>query len=452
MDADLRGVWMLPVREWVGLISEPSSRARSAFLAGCVIVGVLLAAVGAYALAGDFIELPAYPEDTDLSLYLRAADALPGSPYAEDVNHGFDRYGYPPLLAIILAALKFVVGPTLILWLWPALCGAALAASIVLLARSFGVKLSWQVIVLILGAALLGHVFRADLLHGQVNIFILLALAGGIYLRSKNRIITAAILFAVMMSLKPFMGAVAIFFLLRKDWRMAAWTLGAGAAVFFLSFAPFGAGAFDAFSGWRESTQHFTSAPFAAKPDNQSIFGMALRLFTPTEHGAPLINNPALVPVAVGAAAIVAAALGVLGLFAGRRMESPARQDRAVLLLECSMIVALFMACSPLTEGDHMIITLAGLASVLIVGARRLQAGAATSRLWVAAMIAWALPSLVLFSPRQFSFFYATWDDWFGIDGLEILLTGRSFYLLMLAGGLTALALWQDRRLKTAAI
>jgi hypothetical protein len=443
---------MQRVREWVSIICEPSSRARTAFLAGCAILGVLLAAVGAYALAGDFMDLPAYPDGTDLSLYLRAADALPGNPYAADVNHGFDRYGYPPLLAVVLAGLKFIVGPVLILWIWPMLCGAALAGAIVFLSRGFGIKLPWQVIVLLCGAAFLGHVFRADILHGQVNIFILLALAGGIYLRSQGWVVAAALVFAVMMSLKPFMGAVAIFFLLRRDWRMAAWTLGLGALVFFLSFAPMGAGAVDAFTGWREATQHFTSPPFATKPDNQSIVGMALRLFTPTDHGVPLVDNPALVPVVVGAAAIVAAALGAIGMFAHRRMESPAVQDRAELLLECSMIVALFMACSPLTEGDHMIITLGGLAAVLIVGARRLRARAATGRWWIAAMVAWALPSIVLFSPRQLPFIYDTWDHWFGIDGAEILLTGRSFYLLMLAGGLTAVALWQDRRHKPSAV
>jgi len=442
---------MLPVRKWVERVTDPASPAYRAARAACVVVGLLLAAVAAYALTGDFRELPHYPDGTDLSLYLRAADALPGNPYAADVNHGFDRYGYPPLLAVLLASLKFLVGPVLILWLWPMLCGAALAAAIVLLARAFGVKLPWQAIVLILGLVFLGHVFRSDIVHGQVNIFILLALAGGIHLRSQGWIVAAALVFAVMMSLKPFMGAVAIFFLLRRDWRMAGWTLGLGAAVFLLSFAPMGPSALDAVSGWRESTHYFTSAPFATKPDNQSIYGLALRLFTETEHGAPLVNNTMLVSVAVGAAIIVAAALGALGMFVNRPPESPAKQDRAELLLECSMVVALFMACSPLTEGDHMIVTLAGFAAALIVGARRLVAGAPSSKWWIAAMIAWALPVLFLLSPKPLPLTYGTYMDWFGIDGPEILLTGRSFYLLMLSGGLTAAAFWQDRRRKPSA-
>lgn len=430
-------------------MTDPSWPVRRTVLAGCLAVGLLLGAVAAYALVGDFRDLPAYPAGTDLSLYLRAADALPGNPYAESVNHGFDRYGYPPLLALLLAMLEFLVGPAVVPWIWPVLCGAALAAAVVLLARAFAVKLPWEVIALILGFVFLGHVIRSDIVHGQVNIFILLALSAGVYLRSQGWIVAAALVFAVMMSLKPFMGAVAIFFLLRHDWRTAGWTLGLGAAVFLLSFAPMGPAAPDALSGWREATQHFTSAPFAAKPDNQSIHGLALRLFTPTDHGAPLVDNPALAPVAVGAAMLIAAGLGILGLFAGRRLESPAAQDRTELLLECSMIVALFMACSPLTEGDHMIITLAGLAAALMVGARRLAAGG--SRWWIAAMIAWALPALFLLSPKPLPFTYGVYMDWFGIDGPEILLTGRSFYLLMLAGGLTAAAFWRDRQQQPAA-
>ncbi len=425
--------------------------ANPVFLIACVVLGVLLALVGGYALMKDFQDLPHYPAGADLSLYIRAADALPGNPYAPDVNHGFDRYGYPPLLAEVFAALQLVFGHTLVLWIWPTLCGAALAASIVMLARAFGAKLPWQVIVLILGIVAVGHTIRSDILHGQVNVFIVLLLSAGIYLRSRGWVIAPAILFAIMMSLKPFMGAVAIFFLVRRDWRMAIWTLGAGAVVFVGSFLPMGAKALEAFSGWREATQYFTSAPFALKGDNQSIFGLAMRLFTENEYSTPWIANPMLVNVLVGVAILVAAAFGYLGLIAHRKPQGTAQQDTsrqegADLLLECMMVVALFMAVSPLTEGDHMIITFAGLGAALIVGFRRLRAGTASPRLWIATMIAWALPALFLISPKPLPFTYGTYLTWFDLAGPEILLTGRSFALLMLAGGLTAFALWRDRR------
>ena len=438
---------MLPFRDWAGRITRQETLSNPVFLGACAIFGVLLGLVGAYALTRDFLELPHYPAGADLSLYIRAADALPGNIYAPEVNDGFDRYGYPPLLAEVFAVLKLIVGPTLLLWIWPTLCAVALLASVLLLTRSFGVKLPWQVIVLVLGVLSVGVTMRSDIVHGQVNVFMLLLLSAGIHLRSRGWVILPALLFAIMMSLKPFMGAVAIFFLLRRDWRMAAWTLGLGAVVFIGSFLPMGAKALEAFSGWREATHYFTSAPFALKGDNQSIFGLAQRLFTVNEYSTPWVANPVLVNVLVGLAIIASAAFGYIGLFANRRAaESPARQDRAELLLECMMVVALFMAVSPLTEGDHMIIIFAGLAAALIVGFRRLREGTPARGWWIAAMIAWALPAIFLISPKPLPFTYGTYLTWYGLDGPEILLTGRSYVLLMLAGGLTAMAFWRSRR------
>ena len=216
--------------------------------------------------------------------------------------------------------------------------------------------------------------------------------------------------------------------------------------MFIGSFLPFGAKALEAFSGWREATQYFTSPPFALKGDNQSIFGLAQRLFTENEYSTPWIANPMLVNVLVGAAILLAAAFGYLGLVANRKLEGTAQQDSAELLLECMMVVALFMAVSPLTEGDHMIITFAGLGAALVVGFRRLRESTPARRLWIAAMAAWVLPALVLVSPKPLPFTYGTYLTWFDLGGPEILLTGRSYVLLMLAGGLTALALWRDRR------
>lgn len=437
---------MAPLRDWAGRISRHAALSNPVFLAACAILGVLFGLVGAYALTGDFRELPHYPAGADLSLYIRAGDALPGNPYSADVNTGFDRYGYPPLLADVFAFLKLIVGPTLVLWIWPTLCAAALIASVIMLARAFGAKLPWQVIVLILGVLSVGVTMRSDILHGQVNIFILLLLSSGIYLRSKGWIIAPALLFAIMMSLKPFMGAVAVFFLLRRDWRMAAWTFGLGAAVFLGSFLTMGAGALEAFTGWREATHYFTSPPFADKPDNQSVYGLALRLFTTNEYSTPWVASPLMVNALVGAAILAAAAIGLFGMFANRSaMQTPGQQDRAELLLECMMVIALFMAVSPLTEGDHMIITFAGLASALIVGMRRLSEGSPARPWWIAAMIAWALPAIFLITPKPLPFTYGTYMTWFDLDGLEILLTGRSFVFLMLAGGLTAIAMWRSR-------
>ena len=439
---------MRPLRYTADRIPAQFDFTSPVFLAGCAILGVLLVMVGGYGLARDFLDVPQYPLGADLSIYIRASETLPGNIYAQDINTGFDRYGYPPLLAEIFALLNLIVGPTVLPWIWPVLCAASLVASVFVLGRAFGVRLPWQVLVLILGVLSVGVTMRSDIMHGQVNIFMLLLLSVGIYLRAKGQVIAPALLFAIMMSLKPFMGVVAIYFLLRRDWRMAFWTLGLGAAVFLGSFLPMGANALDAFFGWREATHYFTSAPFALKGDSQAIYAMAMRLFTVNDYSTPWIANPLLVYVTVAVASVIAAAFGYLGLYANRgALPSTAHQDRAELLLECMMVVALFMAIGPLTEGDHMILTFAGLAAALIVGMRHIQARSAASPWWIAAIIAWALPAIFLVTPKTLPFTYGTYLTWFNLEGFEILLTGRSGLLMLLAGSLTALTLWRTRKL-----
>lgn len=440
-----------PQRDLLARLTQPGVFDRPHVIAICTVLGGLLCLIGLYALISEFGDFPNYPRNTDLMLYLHAADALPASPYSHDVTSGLDRYGYPPLLSDILAALQTVTGPDLIVWLWPAACFAGLLAAIVLLTRSFGVRLPWSAVLLVFGIVFVGRIVRSDLVQGQVNIFVLLLLAGGILLRSRNKMVMASILFAIMMSLKPFMGAVAIYFLARGDWRMARWTLGMGALVFLASFLPMGVNMVDGWNGWREATSYFTSPAFATKPDNQSAYGLALRLFTETKYATPWINSPILVSALVGIAIAIAATLGYIGLRLNRASDLARRgsatrtSDPAQLLLECSMVVALVTACGPLTEGNHMAIVLAGFAGATIVGVRRLREGTPHARLWLACIASWSAMVFFVVYPKLLPIAYGVYDFWFGLEGAEILLTGRFGFLLMLAGGLTAATLWQER-------
>jgi Glycosyltransferase family 87 len=393
------------------------------------VLGLALCALGFGAVVLMWIEHPAYPDagatdllnNTDFDLYVRAADNLSSNPYRADLGTGMDRYGYPPLVADIVAGMKWLLSPEIFGPLWPVLCTAALIGALVLMCRNFGVKLGWHWIVLALGVVSIGRVIRMDLYHGQVNSFVLLLLVGGLLLRSQNRVIAAAAAFAVMMSLKPFMGIVAIYFALRGDWRTAIWSVGLGAAVFAASFIPTWPNVSDAFTGWREATHHFTSPPFITKPDNQSAYGMFLRMFTPTEYSTPWINAP------------------------GRVGPKP-----AVLLIECSMVFALAAFCGPLTEGNHMILAFAGLAGSAIIGAERMQAHSRNSLLWMLTVSAWSLACFFVCFPKSIWLTLGTPASWSGLDGWEILLSGRCGLLLLGAGGLTALTLWHERALLAA--
>ncbi len=434
-------------------------RSNSRIWRVCVAVaGVLLCLIGGTAIVEAFTANPTYPDhgqadlllNSDFDLYVRAADGLAGNPYRPDLGAGFDRYGYPPLLADVIAALKFLVGPNLLGLVWPAMCVASLVGAIVLLARGFGARLGYHWIAVIVGIVLLGRVVRMDIYHGQVNAMVLLLLAGGVLLRSQNRVIAAAIAFAVMMSLKPFMGAVVIYFALRADWRMTRWALGMGAAVFVASFLPTWPNIVESALGWREAQQHFTSPPFVTKPDNQSAYGMFLRMFTETPYSTPWINNPQMVPAFMSLSVAIAAVLAIVGLHLGKR-EDEDEETRigpapAVLLLECALVLALVMACGPLTEGNHMILGFAGLAGAVIVGAGRIAAKSRHAWLWVVTIAAWLAPALFVVFPKSLAFTLGVEASWTGLAGWEILLSGRCAILLLVASTVTAIVLWQERR------
>ncbi len=418
------------------------------------ILGLLLCVLGLGGVVQMWLAHPAYPDagtvdllnNTDFDLYIRAADNLSNNPYREDIGTWLDRYGYPPLLADALAGLKAVLGPQLIGILWPVLCTLCLIGAVAMLSRQFGVKLARHWVVLIVGVIVLGRIVRVDIYHGQVNVIILALLVGGLLLRSQGRIVAASVAFAVMMSLKPILGAVVIYFLLRGDWRMARWSLLMGAAVFFASFIPTWPNILDAANGWRDATQHFTSPPFVTKPDNQSMYGLLLRLFTETRYTHPWINAPLLVPAFMTIAVTLAGVLAILGLHVGRGAE-PHRigPPAAVLLLECAFVLSLVMFCGPLTEGNHLILCLAGLFGAAIVGYERIAGGSRNSGLWLATIIAWALPCFFVVFPKSLWFTLGDHTAWSGLEGWELLLSGRCAFLLLAAGSLTAVSMWRER-------
>lgn len=450
---------MQAIRDMIARLALVDSAASPRWRMLVTVLGLLLCVIGLAAVVKAWLAWPPYPDaggldlvsNTDFDLYILAADNLTTNPYRVDLWTGMDRYGYPPLLADVLAGLKAVLGVHLVAPVWVALCAGALVGAMVLMARGFGAKLGWHWIVLAVGVVFLGRLVRMDLYHGQVNVIVLVLLVGGVLLRAQGRVIAASVAFAVMMSLKPFMGCVVIYFALRADWRMVAWGLGMGTAVFVASFVPTWPGVIEAWEGWRANTHHFTSPPFVTKPDNQSMYGMFLRMFTETKYGTPWINAPQLVPAFMAIAIAIATSLAVLGLHVAGGADRPRIGPKpAVLLLECMMIYALVAFCGPLTEGNHIILALAGLGAALIVGFERMQAWSKNSVLWVAAIIAWALPCLFVVVPKAMWFTLGEPGVWSDVDGWKILLSGRCGLLLLGAGGLTALAMWRERRLMNA--
>ena len=295
--------------------------------------------------------------------------------------------------------------------LWAALCVTSAICAIILLARGFGSRLGYHWIALLVGIALMSGATSGDI--------VLFLLAAGLLLRSQNHVIAASLAFTAMMLLQPVMAAVLIYFVLRADWRMARWGLGMGAAAILASFP----------LDWPnliEAAQRFVSSPLSAGPDNQSAYGFVQRMF----------DDPALVPVFMAPTVALAGVLAVVGLHLGKNddVDEDARPGPtpAILLLECSLIVALAMACGLLTKGSHMAVALAGLAGALIVGLERIRAKSKHANVWTLAILAWIPPVLLALLPD--------------LQTGKILAGSGGAIALFLAGASTAVVLWRERK------
>ncbi|MFT3724212.1 MAG: glycosyltransferase family 87 protein [Hyphomonadaceae bacterium] len=414
-----------------------------------LLIGAVLCALGIAQIVEMFLENTAYPANTDLSLYLRAADTVlaGGNPYDRTINTGFDIYGYPPLLADVLALMSATIGANAIHTLWPFLCAASLIASIVLVCRGFGVRIGWHWIVLIIGLLSLSRLVRIDIYHGQVNFFILLLVVGSLLLRARGQLILAALCLAIAMSLKPFFGILAIYFVVRKDWRMAIYSVGLGAVVFFLSFVPLYATVIESFQGWRDASSQLITGASGARGDNQSLYGLFLRMFTTTPFSTPWLENSTLVPVFTTLGVVVAGAFAWF-LFSSPRNAVPALapQRLPVALLECTTVLALSLACGPYTEGDHIFFTLAALAVTIILGVERWRDQGPHTKLWIATALAWSISVGFIALPKSVWFTLGTPGSYNDLSGSLILLSGRNGLLLLLAGAMTAITLGMERR------
>jgi Glycosyltransferase family 87 len=416
---------------------------------GIILAGLLLVVLGARKTLQLFTLNPEYPEGTDLGLYLRAGRyAIAGiNPYSRDVNSGFDIYGYPPLLADIMGILTNTIGVTATGIVWPILCALSLCGAIALILRGFGARVPWHWIMLAIGVVSLGRVVRADIYHGQVNVIILLLLVGGLMLHDRKRTVAAAACFAVCMSLKPFFGIIVFYFLARKEWRLALWSLALGATVFFASFLPLAGQFIESFLGWRAASEYLISGASGARGDNQSMYGMFIRMFSETPFSTPWLNAPALIRVGTGLAVLLMCGITWYSLSSPRDAVRRLLPERSVVrMLECMAILAISIGCGPYAEGDHIFFALAGATGTVVLMLERRDGERLHEGLWLATAVSWLCLVGFLVLPMKLWLTLGTYDTWKDLHGWQILLSGRNGFLLILAGALTLITLGRERR------
>jgi hypothetical protein len=204
-----------------------------------MLVAVVLAALGVLWLAAGFVSLPgADAWGYDFEAYADAAVRLAdsgslyqpetlGGPYTPG-PHGM--YMYAPPLGIAIWPLTSL-GPETATALWYLIHVAVLAGACALMPVSAPLRLS------MFGVAALSFAVIHDVILGNVSVLLLLPLSAA--WRWLDRPL-GSIAQAVAMSVRPMLGVLLVWQLLRRRWRAVAWTIGAGVVMVVLTLPAVG--------------------------------------------------------------------------------------------------------------------------------------------------------------------------------------------------------------------
>ena len=192
-----------------------------------LLAGLVLAVVGGLWLAAAFAFFPAGEGwGYDYRAYADAAERLgqTGTLYQPETLDGpyrpgpYGLYMYAPPLGVAVAPLASL-GLDAAVNLWFLLHVVALAAAAALLPVQTRVRLA------IFGVAALSLAVARDFALGNVSTLLLLPLAAAWRWLDRP---AGSIAQALAISVRPMLGVLLVWQLLRRQWRAVAWTIGAG--------------------------------------------------------------------------------------------------------------------------------------------------------------------------------------------------------------------------------
>lgn len=189
----------------------------------------------------------------------------------------------PPTAVLILSPLSRLPF-AYAYWSWSLISLACAVATAWLLAGGYAAserRFAWSVGLLILLLAYSPTWLAISL--GQTTLFLLLLLVAGWRTARAARERSAGAILGATLALKPFVGVLLVYFVLRRQWRHVAWCVGSFAAANLIVLAVMGPGIFAGYlKVLRQVDWHGMNM-------NASIFGFLARLSAGAD-GQPFVN------------------------------------------------------------------------------------------------------------------------------------------------------------------
>lgn len=400
-----------------------------------VVAGLLLA-VSAFLIYRTIHGDPYWRNSTDFAAYLKAANFVKHGQNPYDINNWTpaffygtdtvrDQYSYPPLFAEFILVLSlpsddFAHG----LWLFINI--ALFSGTALLLLRGFGIKVPYQWVALVVGLVGISYIVRDDLYHGQANFLLLFLFTASLYFLSKNKEIPAGLLLGLMFVIKPFLGIFVLYLLWKRAWKATGVSLVTGGVLMVISFLPLLLSTgFASIQSWLQVSSYYSSGPMATRPDNYSLHGLFLRLFSNTLFVQPWLESQAILLLCEIALIALLAIILIRTISVAKLTNN---QKPYLILFEAGLYMALIMSYGPLTEGDHLMILLPSLVGVLFMAYQN------QTRHWLALAVVWVLVFLLYFSPISLTPGLPSPLNWHKISGPIILETSNWGILFLLSG------------------
>lgn len=337
---------------------------------------------------------------------------------------------YPPPLAVLTRPLT-AIPPRIALAIWDAFNLSMLAFLMVTIVRVSRAR-AFRELVLI--SAIYGF-FPLDmgLGNGQIDLTITLVCLASYLLYRRGNQAAAGVLLAAITLIKPTVGIIVVYFLLRKAWPLLrAYVLAGlgGVAISLLAVPPAVAWEYrKVASGWANA--------FGVLPLNQSWHGQLSRMLAPALDREPTGLNSTLLLLSEGVFPLIAA------FVAWRLLRRPEPRDLRGGLLQFYAVLSVLLLGIPFTENMHLTWLLPGVAFLFVTMAQQ-----PCWRPWHTAAV---ISYMVLALPFAESVTWSAGADWLGrlASGVDCYgLTALSVVMCLVAFGASPRTLHRANHLR----